>query len=132
MKRRAHHVCIQTNDYAASLAFYKRLGFTLEEQSENFHTRDYNSWLALGTFYIELQTPKAGEVLPASNTNQLGLAHFCLWVDALDEAVRDLQQAGYAFREKHGGAVYEVEGGKLAKVYAPEGTLIELRDTEYL
>lgn len=132
MKRRAHHVCIQTNDYAASVAFYTQLGFTVMQESEGFHTRSYNSWLALDDFYIELQTPKAHEVLQASNTNQLGLAHFCIWVDALPQLVETLQQQRYSFKEKHGGAIYEVEGGKLAKVFAPEGTLVELRDTEYL
>lgn len=132
MKRRAHHVCIQTNNYAASIAFYKQLGFTVEQETAGFHTRAYNSWLALHDFYIELQTAKEAEVLQNSNTNQLGLAHFCIWVDALEPLVAVLQQAGYLFKEKHGGAIYEVEGGKLAKVYAPEGTLVELRDTKYL
>lgn len=129
---RAHHVCIQTNDYAASVAFYEQLGFTVEQESKGFHTRAYNSWLSLHDFYIELQTPKDGEVLPQSNTNQLGLAHFCIWVEQLEQLVATLQQAGYTFKEKHGGALYEVEGGKLAKVFAPEGTLVELRDTQYL
>ena len=132
MKRRAHHVCIQTNEYEASVAFYTLLGFTVEQESPAFHTRAYNSWLALHDFYIELQTPKDQEVLRASNTNQLGLAHFCIWVDELYALVETLQHAGYRFKEKHGGAIYEVEGGKLAKVFAPEGTLVELRDTQYL
>ena len=41
--------------------------------------------------------------------------------------------AGYDhFRRKNGHAVYEVLGSKLCKVVAPEGTIIELRDTAEL
>lgn len=128
MNSRAHHICIQTNNYEKSVAFYKRLGFTVEQQTTGFHTRSYNSWLALNDFYIELQTAKQHEQLVATTINQLGIAHFCVWVDTLDELVMQLHEAGYTFKEKHGGKIYEVEGGKLAKVYAPEGTLVELRD----
>lgn len=59
-----HHVCIQTNSYKESLEFYKNiLGFEIVEETKNFHTRDYNTWLKLGTFMIELQTSKKGEDL---------------------------------------------------------------------
>ena len=47
-----HHVCIQTNSYKESLEFYKNiLGFEIVEETKNFHTRDYNTWLKqhLGT-----------------------------------------------------------------------------------
>ena len=128
MTRRAHHVCIQTNTYDDSMTFYKTLGFTVLHETPGFHTRGYNTWLMIDGFHIELQTPKEGETLANTNINQLGLAHFCLWVEQLAPLVELLQQQGYRFKEKHGGAIYEVEGGKLAKVYAPEGTLIELRD----
>jgi len=33
---------------------------------------------------------------------------------------------------KNGSEVYSVEGGKLFKVIAPEGTIIEVRDNEVI
>ena len=46
---------------------------------------------------------------------------------------RRILAAGYDhFRRKNGQVVYEVLGSKLCKVVAPEGTIIELRDTAEL
>ena len=57
-----HHVCIQTENYEASLDFYTRvLGFEVVSETTNFHGREYNTWLKLGNFMIELQTPKEGD-----------------------------------------------------------------------
>ena len=54
-----HHVCIQTENYTESLNFYKNiLGFETIKETKNFHGREFNTWLKLGNFMIELQTPK--------------------------------------------------------------------------
>ena len=54
-KNYVHHICIQTNTYLETLEFYiKALGFEIVEESPNFHGREFNTWLKLGTFYIEL------------------------------------------------------------------------------
>ena len=48
----------------------------------------------------------------------------------MEAEARRILAAGYDhFRRKDGQAVYEVLGSKLCKVVAPEGTIIELRDT---
>ncbi|ACQ70505.1 MULTISPECIES: VOC family protein [Exiguobacterium] len=127
--KQIHHICIQTPDYAASKSFYEALGFELVQESPNFHTRDFNSWLKLGDFYIELQTAKIDETLQDYSKHVAGPVHFALYVDDLKVEVARLEQLGVTFLPKHGGNIYFVVDGHLSKLKAPEGTIIELRDT---
>lgn len=127
--KQIHHICIQTPDYAASKSFYETLGFELVQESPNFHTRDFNSWLKLGDFYIELQTAKIDETLQDYSKHAAGPVHFALYVDDLKAEVARLEQLGVTFLPKHGGNIYFVVDGHLSKLKAPEGTIIELRDT---
>lgn len=129
MKRFIHHICIQTNDYAASKNFYETLGFTLAKETQGFHSRSYNSWLKMDHFYIELQTAKEGELLRDFSKHTAGPVHFCLYIDDLAREVARLEVLGIPFAKKDGKALYEVEDSYLAKVVAPEGTIIELRDS---
>lgn len=132
-KRCIHHICIQTNHYSESIEFYTNaLGFTLAQETKDFHDRDYNSWLQLGDFYIELQTSKKDEELKTYNKHQEGIVHFCLWVDDLEGEVKRLREIGVSFQQKNGEDIYFVESGSLCKVQAPEGTIVELRDQKGL
>lgn len=129
IEKSIHHVCIQTNQYEDSLKFYQEaLGFQMIQETPNFHQRHYNTWLGSGSFYIELQTGKVGEVLDEFNPNTSGLAHLCFWVSNLDEECERIKQLGYKFKMKDGSEIYRVENGRLCKIIAPEGTIIELRD----
>ncbi|MFD3446238.1 VOC family protein [Microbacteriaceae bacterium 4G12] len=124
-----HHLCIQTNSYAKTLKFYTEgLGFKLVQESPDFHGRDFNTWIQLGDFYIELQTGKFNEILVDGNTNSQGLTHFCLWVEDLNAEVTRLRKLGIEFIMKNNEYIYHVENGYLCKVKAPEGTIVELRD----
>lgn len=127
--QRLHHVCIQTECYSESLDFYtRRLGFSLLKESAGFHGRAYNSWLALNGFMIELQTPKAGEAFTPWSSRQAGPVHLAFLVDDVEAEYLRLQKLGQRdFKRKDGQAVYEVCGGKLLKIKAPEGTEIEFR-----
>jgi glyoxylase I family protein len=50
-------------------------------------------------------------------------------VDDLDACLRRLEAGCWTrFAEKGGKRIYEVEGGRLLKVIAPEGSVIELRE----
>ena len=110
-----HHVCIQTDKYKESLDFYTNiLGFKVVQESKNFHTRDYNTWIKSGEFMIELQTANLGFL-----------------VDDVEKEYKRIKSLGYEnFKIKNGQIVYEVEGEKLFKIKAPEGTEIEIRDTD--
>ena len=130
-KRVMHHVCIQTEDYDKSLAFYRDvMEFEVVQVSEGFHGRDFNTWLKLGEFMIELQTAKNGETLNKWNSKNEGSVHMCFLVDNIDEEYKRIIRMGYNnFKVKNGEIIYNVEGGKLFKIKAPEGTEIEIRDT---
>lgn len=125
-----HHVCIQTNSYKESLGFYKNiLGFEIVEETKNFHTRDYNTWLKLGTFMIELQTSKKGENLTKWNKSSEGIVHMCFLVDNVQEEFNRIKNLGYNnFRVKNNEVIYKVEDSFLFKLKSPEGTEIEFRD----
>lgn len=127
-----HHVCIQTEKYKESLEFYtKVLGFEVVLETPNFHGRDFNTWLRLGTFMIELQTPKRGERLnPWSSSNE-GIVHMCFMVDDVKKEFDRIKRLGYSdFKLKNGQEIYKVVDGYLFKIKAPEGTEIEMRDEE--
>lgn len=127
-----HHICIQTDKYKESMEFYtKVMGFRIEKETKDFHGREYNTWLELNGFYIELQTPKKGEKLLEWNKNNGGPVHICFMADDVYEELRKIEETGYdSFKYKNGEKVYKVEDGHLFKVKAPEGTEIEIRDTQ--
>lgn len=125
-----HHICIQTDCYQQSLEFYtKVLRMELVQETPDFHTREFNTWLKLGAFMIELITPKKGAVTKTFNKNTTGLVHFCLLVECIElEYQRIKHMEGVKFQTKNGADIYEIEGGRLLKLIAPEGTIIELRE----
>lgn len=128
--KQLHHLCIQTDEYEASVKFYTEiLGFTLMKESAGFHGRDYNTWLKLDDLWIELQTGKAGEHLLDCQSSTKGLAHFSFVVDDVVAEYNRLKRMSFdRFKTKNGQAVYEVEKGRLLKLVAPEGTIVELRE----
>ena len=130
-KKFIHHVCIQTNDYKSSLNFYtKILGFEIYKETKNFHNRDYNKWLKLGNFMIELQTPKNNVPFSKYNTITEGIVHMCFYTDSVEDEYNRIKSLGYTnFKVKNGSEIYRVEDGLLFKVKAPEGTEIEFRDS---
>jgi len=127
-----HHVCIQTNNYKESLEFYtKILGFNVVQETKNFHNRDFNTWLKLGTFMIELQTGKKEDKLNNWDKLNEGIVHMCFLVDNLEEEFYRIKELGYTdFKLKNGEALYRIENSYLFKIKAPEGTEIEMRDGE--
>ena len=127
-----HQVCIQTEKYEESLNFYTNiLGFELIHETENVHTRGYNTWLKLGDFMIELQTNKEGEKLKEYTSSSAGIVHMCFKVDDIKEEYNRIKSLGYDnFKRKNSEEIYKVENGYLFKIIAPEGTKIEFRDSE--
>ena len=127
-----HHVCIQTENYEASLDFYTRvLGFEVVSETTNFHGREYNTWLKLDNFMIELQTPKEGDNFNKWSSLTSGPVHIAFMVDNVEQEYEKIKSLGYNdFKLKDGKVVYKVLGESLFKIKAPEGTEIEMRDTE--
>ena len=127
-----HHICIQTDKYKESLDFYVNiLGFNMVKESKDFHTREYNTWIKYGEFMIELQTAKANDTLNKWSSLNSGPVHLGFLVDDVEKEYERINNLGYIdFKLKNGQIVYEVEGEKLFKIKAPEGTEIEIRDTD--
>jgi len=127
-----HHICIQTEKYEESFQFYtKVLEFELVKETADFHNRDFNTWLRLGTFMIELQTGKKGDKLNNWSSSNQGIVHMCFLVDNVQEEFDRIKKLGYTnFKIKNGEEIYKIQGGYLFKVKAPEGTEIEIRDTK--
>ena len=127
-----HHICIQTNCYEESKMFYMEvLGFKLVKETTKFHGRDYNTWLDLNGFMIELQTGK--EYLGKYNKDSEGIVHFALYEKNIEEFVSKIKDMeNIKFKKKQNDIVYQVENSKLVKLIAPEGTIVEIRDSESL
>lgn len=127
-----HHICIQTENYKESLDFYTRiLGFKIVKESKNFHNREYNTWLKLDNFMIELQTPKNGHEFSKWSSLNSGPVHMGFLVDNVENEYERIKKLGYDnFKTKNGEIIYKVEGESLFKIKAPEGTEIEIRDTD--
>ena len=127
-----HHICIQTNCYEKSKKFYTEiLGFNLVNEAINFHGRAYNTWLDLNGFMIELQTGK--EQLDKYNIEAEGIVHFALYEENIEKFVSNIESMGnIEFKKKNGNIIYQVENSKLVKLIAPEGTIVEIRDSESL
>lgn len=124
-----HHLCIQTNCYEKSKMFYiEILGFKLVKETINFHGRAYNTWLDLNGFMIELQTGK--EQLVNYNQNAEGIVHFALYEENIEKFVSNIENMdNIEFKKKNGSIIYQVENSKLVKLIAPEGTIVEIRDS---
>lgn len=129
-----HHICIQTEKYKESLEFYTNiLGFEIIKESKNFHNREYNTWIKLNNFMIELQTPKKNDNFNKWSNLNSGPVHMGFIVDNVEEEYERIKNLGYTnFKIKNNKIVYEVEGESLFKIKAPEGTEIEIRDTDII
>ncbi len=130
MIKSIHHICIETDRYKESIDFYcSLLGFEILEETKNFHGREFNTWIKNKNVIIELQTPKLLSTEKIIPLNQKGIVHVCFIVDNLSKAIDLLIEKDFSsFRKKDGEIIYSVKGGDLAKITAPEGTVIELRE----
>ena len=91
-----HHVCIQTEKYKESLDFYTRLlGFEIVSETEKFHNREYNTWLKLGNFMIELQTPKSEDKFKKWSSLNEGPVHMGFLVHNVEEEYKRIIDLGY-------------------------------------
>lgn len=137
MLRTLHHVCVETNCYERSLAFYRDvLGFAVIRETGNFggsRGRKFNTWLKNVDIMIELETPKRGKArfpFPLGCKTG-GIDHICFLVDDIEREIARIRAAGHTeFKEKDGSPIYSVSGVPLCKVVAPEGTVIELREQD--
>ena len=134
MNLKLHHVCIQTECYHETLAFYRdTFGFEVVKEERGFHARDFNSWLQGAGIMLEVQTPKAGTRFLAWSKLNSGPVHLAFLVDDVRAAHDRVKRAGYnKFKRVNGSELYEIKGSLIFKVVAPEGTEIEVRENAEL
>ncbi len=128
-----HHFGIQTACYDASLKFYcDLLGFELIRDDLHAPKRLHRTWLKRGPIMIELLSPKCNKPYNAFSNKNEGVAHLSFLVADIEEAYEAAKTFGATIRSRHGKDIYRIKGGKQMKLIAPEGTEIEIRDTEYV
>lgn len=127
-----HHVGIQTECYEESKRFYTEiLGFEVIKEIPNFHGRDYNTWLKLGETIIELQVAKVSVNLKEWSSLNEQPMHISFLVKKVENAYKAIKAKGYNdFKLKDGEEIYKGENGYIFKMKAPEGTEIEVRDSQ--
>lgn len=82
----------------------------------------------MGEFYIELQTGKEYLGDSVVTEKSVGIIHFCLCVEDVQEFINEIEIDENRFKRKNGAIIYQVAGGNLCTMPAPEGTIGEIRD----
>lgn len=97
---KVHHACIETSKYDESIFFYtKVLNFSFKNKERK-------------------------ESIP----NDKGFVHICFFVEDIFKELERIKLIYNNFKLKNNEILYNVEGGNLFKLIAPEGTIIEIRD----
>lgn len=128
-----HHFGIHTASYDASLKFYcDLLGFELIKDDLYAPKRLHRAWLKRGPIMIELLSPKCNKPYQAIVNKNEGVSHLSFIVEDIDVAYEEAKAFGATIRSRHGKDIYRIKGGKQLKLIAPEGTEIEIRNSDYV
>lgn len=95
---RAHHISLTVADIERSVAFYRFFGFVVSHSYVSENRARLISHLRLGSLTLELfQFPLAKAEKPLSNRDvrPIGLRHFALEVDSIDDAHRQVAEMGF-------------------------------------
>lgn len=128
-----HHLCIHTANYDASLDFYTNLlGFELVKDDLYAPKRLHRAWLKRDSLMIELLSEKCNKAYSAYERNNQGITHLSFEVLDIEKAFEVANSFGARVKPKHGRAIYKIKGGLQFKLIAPEGTEIEIRNTDFI
>lgn len=118
MIKKVDHLVITTAHPAASLNFYERLGFTVQDAGSRYE-------LFAGDFKINVHI-LGKELLPHAEKVQPGSADLCFEIDgAIDTFKRKIQKAGLEI--ELGTVIRTGVKGTMQSVYLrdPDGNLVE-------
>jgi len=128
-----HHFCIHTSNYDDSLSFYKDLlGFELVKDDLYAPKRLHRTWLKRGPLMIELLSAKCNKPYGAYSNSIQGVSHLSFEVVNIETAYEEACSFGATVKPKHGKSIYRIKGGQQFKLVAPEGTEIEIRNTDFI
>jgi catechol 2,3-dioxygenase-like lactoylglutathione lyase family enzyme len=125
MKLRAAVIELVVSDMAASLAFYRRLGFAIPDDAAGPHAEaDLGGGLRIAWDTQEvIRSFDPGWAPPQGAGHRVALAFDCETPDAVDAAWADLTGAGY---DGHLAPWDAVWGMRYAVVHDPDGTPVDL------
>ena len=124
MIRGLHHIAILCSDREASLRFYTALGFALYESHVRPERNDEILMLHGHGITLELFVSEGNPTRP-TGPEAYGLRHLALAVDALEEVLRTLTDAGYAPEPIRRDTF---TGERMTFVKDPDGLPIELHE----
>ena len=124
MIRGLHHIAILCSDREASLRFYETLGFDLYESHLRPERQDEILMMRRHGIVLELFVSEDRPARP-TGPEAYGLRHLALAVDALEEVLRTLTDAGYAPEPIRRDTF---TGERMTFVKDPDGLPIELHE----
>ncbi len=128
-----HHFCIHTAVYDASFKFYNELlGFELVKDDLRAPKRLHRTWLKRGPLMIELLSEKCNKKYGQYSNGLEGITHLSFEVEDIEKAFDEAKAFGAVTKSKHGKDIYRIKGGLQFKLIAPEGTEIEIRNTDFV
>lgn len=128
-----HHFCIHTANYDDSFNFYTQLlGFELVKDDLHAPKRLHRTWLKRGPLMIELLSEKCNKKYGDYSNALQGVSHLSFEVEDIEQAFAEAKDYGAITKSKHGKDIYRIKGGLQFKLVAPEGTEIEIRNTDYV
>ena len=122
------HLGVPVSNLEASIRFYERLGFRIEDRSELEESGGVTkvAFMEMSGFCIELYQPPEG--VPA--TRNVGpIDHFAFDVRDIDEAFKELSEAGFSMIEEAPVALpLRAKGVKYFMVCGPDGERVEFNE----
>lgn len=123
MLRSQHHVAVTCSNYARSLAFYEKLGFSVVRRVWRETAQDYLTMLRSGDIVLELfEDPNAP---PCPEKTPLGLRHLAFRVENVEQTAAWLNAMGIEtepIREDR------YNGGRLTFFRDPDGLHLEIHE----
>lgn len=130
-KLKLHHVAITVSDMQRSIRFYKRLGFELTSVYDKSEPGAKGASLKLGSNELEMFCFKDSA---KNNSRELketfkiiGVTHFALGHENLDECCKKLKKAGFEVLHEPKTAS---TGHRYSFIKDPNGIYIELFETK--
>jgi len=128
---RLHHVAITVSDMQKSIDFYKRLGFGIISVYDKSEPGAKGASLKLGQIELEMfcfkNPAKSNPKEPKEAFKAIGVTHFALGHNELDECCKKLKKAGFEILHEPKTAS---TGHRYTFLKDPDGTYIELFETK--
>lgn len=118
-----HHIAIGCSNYERSLAFYEKLGFTVQRRAWREAHQDYLTMLRCGDITLEIFEDPTAAPLPSQA--HLGLRHLAFRVENVEQTAAWLNSMGIETEPIRDD---KINGGRLTFFHDPDGLPLELHE----